>query len=192
MSRTSQFSMQRIETLFFKNNSRNRRKEPSASHRRTIMALWWFITLGLFLIFPTMSAADISNITLYRNLTELKVNSWNMIPCTFSSNSTINPEQLYLEWVKTIDGGKSFIPLVGLFGTNQGGSTKSRNRFKVFPSLLPRGNCSLVINPAKSMDWGTYSVRLSTDGIVYEPVPEITVQIMDKKRNLGETLKEKR
>ncbi|KAE8599783.1 hypothetical protein XENTR_v10017324 [Xenopus tropicalis] len=171
MSRTSQFSMQRIETLFFKYNSRNRRKEPSGSHRRTIMALWWFITLGLFLIFPTMSAADISNITLYRNLIELKVNSWNMIPCTFSSNSTINPEQLYLEW---------------------GGSTKSRNRFKVFPSLLPRGNCSLVINPAKSMDWGTYSVRLSTDGIVYEPVPEITVQIMDMKRNLGETLKEKR
>ncbi|OCT76644.1 hypothetical protein XELAEV_18031848mg [Xenopus laevis] len=121
---------------------------------------------------PT-SAVGITGLTLFTDKLELKLHSWNLVPCRFYSDTPILPNQLHLEWGKTIDEGRTYIPLIQVSGKTV---KKSKKRHQVYVNVISNGNCSLVINPAMNMDSGIYEVRLTLDGVLYKPIPKIRVQ----------------
>ncbi|KAE8598395.1 hypothetical protein XENTR_v10016814 [Xenopus tropicalis] len=144
---------------------------------------FWMLIFGLATLigFHPASAAGITGLTLFTDKLQLNLHSWNLVPCRFYSDKPILPNQLHLEWGKTTDEGGTYIPLIQLFGEN---IKRSRRRHQVYINLVSHGNCSLVINPTKSMDSGIYEVRLALNGVLYEPVPKIRVQTISSEKTV--------
>ncbi|OCT75570.1 hypothetical protein XELAEV_18030752mg [Xenopus laevis] len=142
------------------------------------------IITGLFLMcFHTTSAVKIQNFTLFGEKMVLKAHTRNIIPCMFHTRHLLKPRIVQMEWGKIPAGTLDYTPLLRLYGDHvKLASSDLGAKYQIFPSLVPRGNCSMVINSMDATDSGTYQVRLTVKGILYEPIPSIRIQVVTQQQ----------
>ncbi|KAJ1094122.1 hypothetical protein NDU88_007206 [Pleurodeles waltl] len=104
-----------------------------------------------------------------------------LIPCRFKTDSKAHPSELQVEWGVVKDADKWYTPVIRVldsFVVPLPQPNSYAARAQMFLSLLPLGNCSLVINPVFSHDSGTYQVKVFFDGRLFDKSPTAHVQVL--------------
>ncbi|XP_031759889.1 uncharacterized protein LOC116411560 isoform X2 [Xenopus tropicalis] len=138
-----------------------------------------FILFVLFQLFCITSAVKVENFTLFESKLTLKAHTANTIPCMFHTRRHLNPLKVQLEWGKI--ERNEYVPLIHLYGDHvRKASSDYGDKYQVFIPEVSKGNCSLVINPTEITDSGTYQVRLTIVGKLYQPTPSIEVEVVNQ------------
>ncbi|KAE8595524.1 hypothetical protein XENTR_v10015778 [Xenopus tropicalis] len=97
----------------------------------------------------------------------------------FHTRRHLNPLKVQLEWGKI--ERNEYVPLIHLYGDHvRKASSDYGDKYQVFIPEVSKGNCSLVINPTEITDSGTYQVRLTIVGKLYQPTPSIEVEVVNQ------------
>ncbi|XP_041423312.1 uncharacterized protein LOC108719844 isoform X3 [Xenopus laevis] len=124
-------------------------------------------------------ALNITKFTLFRHEMTLQTNVSALIPCMFQSDQPIDPVLLELQWGKIpVDGGR-YTPLIFMYGDGIKILLETKHKYDLFDSLLPTGNCTLIITPNSMADSGIYEVYLKVNGEIYEPTFNISITVLD-------------
>ncbi|XP_031760047.1 uncharacterized protein LOC116411604 [Xenopus tropicalis] len=141
--------------------------------------------IGLLLSCKTASAGK--HITLFQHKITLKAHTRNLIPCMFDPELTINSAELELEWGKVPVGGGEYTPLIHLYNNSVETFPEDNQRYQLFVSLVPSGNCTMIIDPTETMDSGTYEFWISVNKVVYKPASKIKIDISDEKKTSSQS-----
>lgn len=144
----------------------------------------FFLFSGLVLLCAHLaSALKIVNVTLSTDTLVVKSPSRLLVLCHFYTDQPITGNDLLLEWAMTPEKKKDDISILRLYDNVLDPIQSHNKRAQVFVSLVPEGNCSLVINPTCVSDSGIYEVRLTLDGVLYFPNPIIKIQVLKDHRS---------
>ncbi|XP_041421704.1 microtubule-associated protein RP/EB family member 1-like [Xenopus laevis] len=142
-----------------------------------------FMMLMVIALLPSCQPASaVKRITLFRHKMTLKADSRNLIPCMFYPDHAIDPAVLQLEWGKIPVGGGEYTPLIHLSNGRVQTFHDNSRKYQLFVSLVPSGNCTLVIDDTDTSDGGTYELWMSVNKVVYKPASKIKIDILDDKK----------
>ncbi|OCT75501.1 hypothetical protein XELAEV_18030681mg [Xenopus laevis] len=139
------------------------------------------------LLLSCQPASALKRFTLFRHKLTLKAHTRNLIPCRFYADHAIDPSVLQLEWGKVPVGGGKYTPLIHLYGEKEQTFHENSNKYQLFVSLVPTGNCTLIINPTETTDSGVYEFMMKVDDIVFMPASKIKIDVLEAKETSTES-----
>ncbi|XP_069476405.1 uncharacterized protein [Ambystoma mexicanum] len=123
----------------------------------------------------------IKSINLEKDVINAKRGSRLLIPCRYEMENGAHPSELQVEWGVVKAFNRWYSPVIRVldsFVEPLPEPNSYADRAQMFLSLIPRGNCSLVLNPIFMHDSGTYQVKMYFDGQLYEKSPTVRVQVI--------------
>ncbi|XP_032899818.1 uncharacterized protein LOC116987678 [Amblyraja radiata] len=142
-------------------------RRPTWLRARTLCKMHpplWIITVFL----PAAATAlDIEDIQMPKTKFVANEGDRLLIPCSFKADEDIQSNNLRLEWgvIKMPSGTyRAIYRVVGSVLEPVPEPNPYEGRAQMFISLIPRGNCSLVLQPLLARDTGLYELRLYSEG----------------------------
>ncbi|XP_030075560.1 uncharacterized protein LOC115480794 [Microcaecilia unicolor] len=150
------------------------------------MKAMMIILLGVFLHSCLIAALEIKNLTILEERMTVYNGTRLLIPCYFETNKPFMPRELHVEW-RVSKLNHSYLTILRAIDTLVEPLPQPNdydNRAQMYLSRIPKGNCSLIINPILRNDTGRYEVRLSTISEEEEHVQQVDVFISEDKDTL--------
>ncbi|KAE8595713.1 hypothetical protein XENTR_v10015856 [Xenopus tropicalis] len=152
----------------------------SAMGPKRLFIFLMLMVIGLLPCCETTSA--IKHVTLFQHKLTFTAHTRNLIPCMFYPEHPINPAVLRLEWGKVPEDGGKYTPLIHLYSDRVETFPENSDKYQLFVSLVPSGNCSLIIDPTETTDSGTYEFWMSLNDKVYKPAAKIRIEVLEEKK----------
>ncbi|XP_072096306.1 uncharacterized protein [Mobula birostris] len=123
----------------------------------------WILTFLL----QAASALEIEDIQMPKTRFDANEGDRLLVPCSFKADETVQSSDLRLEWGVIMEPSGSYRPIYRVVGSMLEPITEPNpyeGRAQMFISLIPKGNCSLVLQPVLARDAGQYELRLYSQG----------------------------
>ncbi|XP_038673789.1 uncharacterized protein LOC119977179 isoform X1 [Scyliorhinus canicula] len=136
----------------------------------------WIFTLCL----QAASALEVEDIQMPQTNFEVKEGDRLLIPCSFKTDEAVEFNNLRLEWGVITGPNNLYKPIYRVVGTVLEPITEPNpyeGRAQMFISLIPKGNCSLVLQSIVATDDGQYELKLYSDGEVTMNGQKISVVV---------------
>ncbi|KAE8592484.1 hypothetical protein XENTR_v10018771 [Xenopus tropicalis] len=147
----------------------------------------FMMLMVIALLLTCQPASAVKHITLFRHKLTFTAHTWNLIPCMFYSDNAVDPATLQLEWGKVPVGGGKYTPLIHLNSDGVRTFHENSEKYQLFVSLVPSGNCTLAINPTETTDSGTYEFFMLVNGERYEPASLIKIEVLDENKTSSQS-----
>ncbi|KAM4707112.1 uncharacterized protein O3C94_003492 [Discoglossus pictus] len=123
-------------------------------------------------------ALEIKTVNLFLDEQNVAEPSRLLIPCKFTTdNPFAKSKGVLLEWKMRPSRTGNFTTILKIYDTVLENVKSPNTRAQVFVSLIPNGNCSLLINPTTVNDSGMYEVHVTIQGKPFIHVPRIKIWV---------------
>ncbi|XP_069788603.1 uncharacterized protein [Narcine bancroftii] len=150
--------------------------------------LLWIVTF----LPQAASALDIEEIQIPKTRFEANKGDRLLIPCSFKTDEDVQSANLRLEWGVISEPNGYYRPIYRVMGSVLEPVSEPNSyegRAQMFISLIPKGNCSLVLQPVLTSDSGQYELRLYSEGEVTMNGQKVVVMVSDGKDAASSWLK---
>ncbi|GCC19882.1 hypothetical protein chiPu_0018597 [Chiloscyllium punctatum] len=131
-----------------------------------------------------MEALAIQDVQIPKTNFEVNEGDRLFIPCSFKTDEDIQLNNLRLEWGAITGSSGYYRPIYRVVGSVLEPITEPNpyeGRAQMFISLIPKGNCSLVLQPIIATDAGQYELRLYSEGEVTVNGQKVNVVVTNRK-----------
>ncbi|XP_069476516.1 neurofilament heavy polypeptide-like [Ambystoma mexicanum] len=153
-----------------------------------LVTLWGCCLLSFHLLTGSSQAVKIKSLSLNKGELEIEPGMRLLINCHYTTDKTVNPSEVKVEWgvIKGFHG--PYTPVIRVLDSiveSLSEPSVYAERAQMFLSLIPKGNCSLIINPTSKNDSGIYQVKMFIEGHLYDKSPSVNVHVKRKEGEQG-------